>query len=977
MGFLYMGGGSPNSTNDTPAAVTATVSGLQAHWIFDASDMVNGSINDQVDGGDAVLAVNDTFGELVWDPDGDGQGIRIPSGFTGTIGGSSNVKLTAAMAQGEYTVEAWVKPLNLTQTGPAIIITSSSTTDPGNERNFMLGQGGYAGATGDLGKVSARAATGSLLVTGNGDPMALSSGAMTLGAHYHHIVHTYNGSTYADKIYIDGVLSYDGIRTGPLASDDWDVNFQLVLFSEYDSSSSWAGDCKMAAMYNSELSASEVVTNYHAGPSRTETIPTPTVSFVESSQTVAEGVVGVTITATLDMAALVATTVDYTISTSTGTALTTNYTVPGGASPLSFGIGDQTKDIVISTVDDGVATGHLDLIFELVGTDGNSTVASEGIVHTLNITDLDTLPSVSWVETEVTTNEADAATVTATLQLSHAHADDVIIEYSDTTGTASPGASLDYTANMTSPVTISAGSTTTTVTYDILDDSVAEDPAAPDTIITTITGITTSGGGTIFADVAASSHTITILDNDMLPVTHARPDDPSAGTGPIGINTNNTLGGVGMTTAITVDGTVVNDTHYTGVVHIQADNVTLNRCVIDGLVRVGTLASNAKGQNLTLSHCRIDAGYAGEPRAHSLVLSGAPVGESDPNRPGPYTPPGLIDDQQPGYQNAIRSEGSYFHGMTIDHCEITGSYDIAIKAEGPGYLENGLVDINGLDSRNVISYSEIHHIGGPALVMSRGVTVNNCWVHHIGGNPGRIWEEGEDVFAEPTTVGGDPGSSAVLGLTLADGTKLRSGYDAIYQWNFFDMPSKEHPGSPQDVKDPWKVVQDDQARDIPLGADGGFRSRSPFYLSNEQENVYAVLVENNWINGGDFSINVHDVLTTDPSSTSADGSPYDIIIRKNVFGDMVHLSHISQASAGTTPTQGTINAVGPGSAGDFVTLGNNIWASNQTADIAVVHFGSGMTYKYDDMVATQSNSTHSTPIISNGLQGSSWPSITP
>ncbi|MHB8866288.1 MAG: LamG-like jellyroll fold domain-containing protein [Pirellulaceae bacterium] len=78
----------------------------------------------------------DTTDAVHWLPEG---GLRIASPTRIASEGAADKIAQAISRSGELTLEAWVKPANMTQSGPARIVTFSADT---SRRNFTLGQAG-------------------------------------------------------------------------------------------------------------------------------------------------------------------------------------------------------------------------------------------------------------------------------------------------------------------------------------------------------------------------------------------------------------------------------------------------------------------------------------------------------------------------------------------------------------------------------------------------------------------------------------------------------------------------------------------------------------------------------------------------------------------------------------------------------------------------------------------------------------------
>lgn len=162
----------------------------------------------------------------------------------------------AVKASGELTMEAWVRPANKTQFGPARIV---SVSNGANFRNATLGQGESGVATGSQYSARLRTTTTSI----NGTPgLTTPDGSATLGLQ--HVVYT-RSATGATRIFVDGVQIATGTSDGSLSN--WDDTMALVLGNEPDGSRPWLGELHLVAMYDKALAGSDIATNYAHGPS--------------------------------------------------------------------------------------------------------------------------------------------------------------------------------------------------------------------------------------------------------------------------------------------------------------------------------------------------------------------------------------------------------------------------------------------------------------------------------------------------------------------------------------------------------------------------------------------------------------------------------------------------------------------------------------------------------------------------------------
>lgn len=176
------------------------------------------------------------------------QGTRLSSS------GSANKLIDACKASSEITLEAWVAPQNLTQDGPARIITLSAD---GHERNFTLGQGLWSDQPSDTFNVRLRTTS----TDTNGLPH-VTTGAGSAVPGLQHVVYTRDASGNA-KIYISG--SPYAAESVPGDFSTWAGDFRLALANEIEASRPWLGKMHLVAIYSRALTQDEVQQNYQAG----------------------------------------------------------------------------------------------------------------------------------------------------------------------------------------------------------------------------------------------------------------------------------------------------------------------------------------------------------------------------------------------------------------------------------------------------------------------------------------------------------------------------------------------------------------------------------------------------------------------------------------------------------------------------------------------------------------------------------------
>ncbi len=181
-----------------------------------------------------------------------GWGINIAAGGKAQASTASSQKLaTMIQSTGEYSIEVWAAPANVTQTEAYILSYSGSD----KTRNATLVQHAqqYEGRT--------RSST----TDTNGSPPLLTAAAnMNAQAALQHIVLTYD-PVNGQKIYVNGVFTgdVDPSKGGTFAN--WDSTFALVMGGEVTGKEQWAGVIKFAAIHSRALTAAQIAQNYAAG----------------------------------------------------------------------------------------------------------------------------------------------------------------------------------------------------------------------------------------------------------------------------------------------------------------------------------------------------------------------------------------------------------------------------------------------------------------------------------------------------------------------------------------------------------------------------------------------------------------------------------------------------------------------------------------------------------------------------------------
>ena len=165
------------------------------------------------------------------------RSIKVPTKIIKTVKGT-----------GQLTVEAWVRPANLKQNGPARILTISKDT---SNRNFTLGQDGH---NYDLRLRSSKTSR-------NGLP-SLASPAESVSTELTHLTYTREPSGKA-RFYLNAKQVAEKNIPGDL--EDWDGNYRLALGNEFSNNRPWQGSYHLLAIYGRALSSQDVKKNFEAG----------------------------------------------------------------------------------------------------------------------------------------------------------------------------------------------------------------------------------------------------------------------------------------------------------------------------------------------------------------------------------------------------------------------------------------------------------------------------------------------------------------------------------------------------------------------------------------------------------------------------------------------------------------------------------------------------------------------------------------
>ncbi|HEX7012707.1 MAG TPA: LamG domain-containing protein [Steroidobacteraceae bacterium] len=180
-----------------------------------------------------------------------GWGINIRSGKAQASTTASRKLHQLITATGEYSIEAWVIPGNVTQEDARIVSYSGSTT----ARNFTMGQTLY-----NYDFYNRSTATDA-----NGAPALSTADAdERLQATLQHVVMTFD-PVNGRRIYVNGEFTGDVDSAGGGTLGDWDNSFALVLGNEVSNNRQWMGVIRLVAIHNRALTPEQIRQNFEAG----------------------------------------------------------------------------------------------------------------------------------------------------------------------------------------------------------------------------------------------------------------------------------------------------------------------------------------------------------------------------------------------------------------------------------------------------------------------------------------------------------------------------------------------------------------------------------------------------------------------------------------------------------------------------------------------------------------------------------------
>jgi hypothetical protein len=182
-----------------------------------------------------------------------GWGIHMINSKAQGLTSSSRKLYDQITSVGEYSIEAWVAPGNVSQEGPAVIVGYSAGN---NARNFTLGQTLY----------NYNFLNRSSETDGNGEPsVSTPDAAELLQATLQHVVVTFS-PVNGRSLYINGeLIDVDAADLTGGNLNDWDDTFAFVLGNETSNNRTWEGTLRLVAIHNRALTNAQIQQNFEAG----------------------------------------------------------------------------------------------------------------------------------------------------------------------------------------------------------------------------------------------------------------------------------------------------------------------------------------------------------------------------------------------------------------------------------------------------------------------------------------------------------------------------------------------------------------------------------------------------------------------------------------------------------------------------------------------------------------------------------------
>jgi VCBS repeat-containing protein len=234
------GGTSTATVSVTLTAPPRVTTGLQVRYNFNKGS--GSTVNDTSGVGTPLNLTISPTSAVTWLS----GALSVNSATVISSAGAATKVIDAVRTSSAITVEAWVAADNLTQTGPARIVSINKN---GAQSNIIFGQSANRYET----QTSTASGTRTQQTPVNSASTSLK-----------HVVYTRNSSGLT-MTYIDGVQVISATATGSMSN--WDTTMRLALANAIGGGKPWVGDLHLVAIYSRSLTATEVQQNFLAGAS--------------------------------------------------------------------------------------------------------------------------------------------------------------------------------------------------------------------------------------------------------------------------------------------------------------------------------------------------------------------------------------------------------------------------------------------------------------------------------------------------------------------------------------------------------------------------------------------------------------------------------------------------------------------------------------------------------------------------------------
>lgn len=181
-----------------------------------------------------------------------GWGMRLSGGHLQASVSDSQKLYDRLAASGEYTIEAWIAPSNVTQQDAWIFGYAGGP----NDRNLLLTQTLYNYDFYNRSSTNANPDAGPATSTADADEFAQAT--------LQHVVMTYDAFN-GRKIYVNGVDTMVTDAQGPGVFSNWNRLYALVIGSDFAGNDNWDGVVRMMAVHSRALDQSQIIQNYNVG----------------------------------------------------------------------------------------------------------------------------------------------------------------------------------------------------------------------------------------------------------------------------------------------------------------------------------------------------------------------------------------------------------------------------------------------------------------------------------------------------------------------------------------------------------------------------------------------------------------------------------------------------------------------------------------------------------------------------------------